>query len=250
MADGARAAHESFSAPEGAVRLAYEAAKGLATDWLGNGYERDARDEMARANLNSVALTHKLKAGQDLESTLRQYDNAENERAQVDKAMNAVTEAEVTFSQSTLTTAVDLATMGSTKAVCAAGKEAAKEGAELLAGKAAQSGKQTTVLGENMMDRVIPYARKTGGRELPFGTTPEEWARMSPRDRYKLNDGTLRSRLKEGDNIESIGRDPRRPEALRKKFDLTGAELLRLKDRGVPVREVPAEVVKSVIGRP
>lgn len=101
-----------------------------------------------------------------------------------------------------------------------------------------------------MMERVIPYAEKTGSRTLPFGTTADEWAKMTPRQRWKLNDGTLRARIKEGDSCKYIGRDPYRDPALRKQFDLTGSELLRLEERGAPYKVVPQSEVQSVLGRP
>lgn len=116
--------------------------------------------------------------------------------------------------------------------------------------KAGGVAKKTTVLGENMMERVIPYANKTGGRTLPFGTTPEKWAKMSPKERWKLNDGALRKRIKEGDQFEYIGKDPGRSAALRDKFDLTRSELLRLDERGVKYTTVAADKVKETIGRP
>jgi len=56
-------------------------------------------------------------------------------------------------------------------------------------------------------------------------------AAMSPRERWKLNDGMLRARINEGDNFLYIGQDPLRNPALRAKFDLAGSELLRLDDR-------------------
>ena len=98
--------------------------------------------------------------------------------------------------------------------------------------------KGTTVLGENMLQRVIPYAEKTGARTLPFGTTAKEWAKMSAKERWKLNDGALRRRIKEGDSFEYLGRDPGRSPATRKRFDLTGSELLRLEERGIPYETV------------
>ncbi len=110
--------------------------------------------------------------------------------------------------------------------------------------------RQTTVLGENMMERVIPYADKTGARTLPFGTTPEEWAKLTPKERWKLNDGALRKRINEGDNFKYIGQDVYRDPAVRRQFDLTGSELLRLNERGIPYETVSPSDVKQVLGRP
>jgi len=90
-----------------------------------------------------------------------------------------------------------------------------------------------TVLGENMTDRVIPYAESTGKSYLPFSTeSAEEWDSLSPAERYYLNDRALRIRINAGDAFEYIGRDPNRVGP--RGFDLTGSELLRLSDRGIP----------------
>ncbi len=109
--------------------------------------------------------------------------------------------------------------------------------------------KNTTILGENMMERVIPYADKTGFRTLPFGTTAEKWAKMTPKERWKLNDGALRKRISEGDNFKYIGQDAYRDPALRRQFDLTGSELLRLNKNGIKYDVVSPSSVKKVIER-
>jgi hypothetical protein len=116
----------------------------------------------------------------------------------------------------------------------------------VLGAKAAQ---QTTILGENMRDRVIPFAQATDARTLPFGTTAERWAQMTPQQRYSLNDGALRARINEGDGFRYIGIDSARPAAVRSQFDLTGSELLRLNDRGIPYQKVSPQEVFSTIGR-
>ena len=100
-----------------------------------------------------------------------------------------------------------------------------------------------------MMERVIPFAEKTGGRTLPFGTTAEQWAKLTPKQRWKLNDGTLRARINEGDSFQSIGRDAYRDPALRRQFDLTGSELLRLNERGIPYETISPSTVRQIIGR-
>lgn len=110
--------------------------------------------------------------------------------------------------------------------------------------------KSTTVLGENMAKRTIPFAEATGARTLPFGTTAEEWAKMTPQQRWKLNDGALRTRINEGDNFRYIGQDPYRSPAQRTQFDLTRSELLRLQERNVPYETVSPSEVQSVLGRP
>ncbi len=109
---------------------------------------------------------------------------------------------------------------------------------------------QTTILGENVPQRVQPFADQTGARTLGFGATREEWAAMSPAERWKLNDGMLRARINEGDAFRYIGIDPLRNPAVRAQFDLTGSELLRLQGRNVVYQVVPPAEVQSVIHRP
>ena len=109
---------------------------------------------------------------------------------------------------------------------------------------------QTTILGENMAQRVIPFAEGTGARTIPFGTTSEGWQALSPYQRWKLNDGALRARINEGDTFRYIGIDPARNPAFRIQFDLTGSELLRLNDRGIPFETVSPKEIMSVIGGP
>jgi RHS repeat-associated protein len=109
--------------------------------------------------------------------------------------------------------------------------------------------KSVTVLGENMTDRVIPYANKTGARYLPFGTTAEKWSMLSPKQKWKLNDGALRKRIKEGDSFEYIGQDAYRDPLVRRKFDLTRSELLRLNERGVKYDTVAPSTIRNVIKR-
>jgi RHS repeat-associated protein len=108
-------------------------------------------------------------------------------------------------------------------------------------------GTRTTILGENMTERVVPYANRSKARTLPFGTTPENWSKLNPKERWKLNDGILRARIKEGDNFLFIGRDPYRDPLLRKQFDLTGSELLRLNERGIPFETSSPSNVKQLI---
>jgi len=127
---------------------------------------------------------------------------------------------------------------------------AATVGPGRLGGVAARGTPQTTILGENMRDRVIPFANATDARVLPWGTTPQQWAQMTPQQRWKLNDGALRARINEGDSFRYIGIDPGRPAAERLRFDLTRSELLRLNDRGVPFETVSPQEVISTIGRP
>lgn len=109
--------------------------------------------------------------------------------------------------------------------------------------------RNTTILGENMMERVIPYAEETGSRTLPFGATADEWAKMTPQQRWRLNDGTLRARINEGDSFRYIGQDPRRLPSVRTEFDLTRSELLRLQDRSISYEVVSPSAVQSVLGR-
>lgn len=98
-----------------------------------------------------------------------------------------------------------------------------------------------------MTERVMPFADATGSRTLGFGATSDEWSAMTPRQRWRLNDGMLRARIGEGDNFRYIGQDPLRPPEIRSRFDLTRSELLRLDDRGVPYDVVsPLEVFKTI----
>ena len=117
---------------------------------------------------------------------------------------------------------------------------------------AAENGvaRQTTILGENVGQRVAPFAQRTGARDLGFGATQAEWNAMTPAQRWKLNDGMLRARINEGDAFRYIGQDPLRNPALRTQFDLTGSELLRLNGRGIPYEVVSPSEVMSVLGRP
>jgi len=108
---------------------------------------------------------------------------------------------------------------------------------------------QTTILGESMGRRVIPYAEQTGNRVLPWATTPQEWANMTPYEQWKANDALLRTRIGEGDDFTYIGQDPRRP-ASDRGFDLTRSELLRLQDRNVDVNWVDPANVYEVLGDP
>jgi hypothetical protein len=101
-----------------------------------------------------------------------------------------------------------------------------------------------------MAQRVMPFAEKTGGRTLGFGATADEWAAMTPQQRWRLNDGMLRARINEGDAFRYIGQDPLRNPAIRQQFDLTRSELLRLESRGVPYQTVPRSEVINVLGRP
>jgi RHS repeat-associated protein len=121
---------------------------------------------------------------------------------------------------------------------------------ETYAFSAAKQSTQTTVLGENMRQRVIPFATKTNARTLPFGTTSAQWLKMTFQQRWKLNDGALRARINDGDLFRYIGQDPFRNPLLRQEFDLTGSELLRLNDRGIPFQIVSPQEVMSLLGHP
>ncbi len=104
-----------------------------------------------------------------------------------------------------------------------------------------------------MRDRVTPFASRTGNEHIPFGVSAETWNAMTPKERWKLNDGALRQRINAGDKVTYIGRDntpdPIR-EANRKRFDLTGSEILRLQDRNVQVNQVPESVVQGTVRNP
>jgi hypothetical protein len=130
-----------------------------------------------------------------------------------------------------------------------AGAAAGSWGAAAKAGRASRITK-TTILGENMAGRVIPFVERTGARTLPFAKkSTKEWSSLTRRQQWKLNDGALRARIREGDAFRYIGRDPERSGAERL-FDLTGSELLWLTERGVRYDLVPASEVLRVLGRP
>lgn len=158
-----------------------------------------------------------------------------------------------------------LASWGSDPEVAVLRQAAALQAAEMQQGSAshgydfasecllaAENGvaRQTTILGENVGQRVAPFAQRTGARDLGFGATQAEWNAMTPAQRWKLNDGMLRARINEGDAFRYIGQDPLRNPALRTQFDLTGSELLRLNGRGIPYEVVSPSEVMSVLGRP
>jgi RHS repeat-associated protein len=107
--------------------------------------------------------------------------------------------------------------------------------------------KKATILGENMRDRVRPFANRTGGRYL--NDAADNWPNMTPRQRWKANDSELRRRIRAGDSFRYIGKDPKRSDAARRRFDLTRSELDRLRDRGIPWEEVPIEEIMCVLGR-
>jgi hypothetical protein len=75
--------------------------------------------------------------------------------------------------------------------------------------------KQITILGENMGQRVMPFADRTGARTLGFGASKEKWTSMTPKQRYRLNDGMLRNRIRAGDTFRTLGQDTFRKTALR-----------------------------------
>jgi hypothetical protein len=75
------------------------------------------------------------------------------------------------------------------------------------------------------------------------------WDKMTPRQRWKANDGELRKRINAGDRFRYIGKDPNRSDAARRRFDLTRSELDRLRDRGIPWEDVPIEEIMCVLGR-
>jgi hypothetical protein len=112
------------------------------------------------------------------------------------------------------------------------------------------TGAQTTILGENMAGRVMPYAEATGFKTLGWGATREEWAAMTPAERYALNDRMLRTRISAGDSFQYIGQDAARSPLLRQQFDLTASELLRLDYMGIPYEVISSHFVIKMIGAP
>ncbi len=69
------------------------------------------------------------------------------------------------------------------------------------------------------------------------------------RAKWKLNDYTLRARIREGDAFRYIGQDPERSSAVRAGFDLTRSELLRLEVRGIDYDIVSPSEVFAVLRR-
>ncbi|MBW3634822.1 MAG: hypothetical protein KY456_17520, partial [Chloroflexi bacterium] len=120
-------------------------------------------------------------------------------------------------------------------------------GGHLGAGRL-DDGPHTTILGENMRVRVTPFAERTGARTIDMADT-DDWNRMSPKERYHTNDGSLRKRINEGDDFRYIGQDPERSATDRAKFDLTRSELVRLDERGIPYETVSEDEVVKVLGR-
>ncbi len=55
--------------------------------------------------------------------------------------------------------------------------------------------------------------------------------------------------INEGDDFRYIGKDVFKDPLERMRFDLTGSELLRLKERGVKFEVVPPKEIKSALGR-
>jgi hypothetical protein len=73
---------------------------------------------------------------------------------------------------------------------------------------------------------------------------------MTPQQRWRANDGLLRTRINEGDAFAYIGRDPNRNPSASSGFDLTGSELLRLQDRNIQVNRVDRVNIYEVLGNP
>jgi hypothetical protein len=108
----------------------------------------------------------------------------------------------------------------------------------------ARRSRKTTVIGNGQTTRVVPFAERTGGRTLDNGLTEAQWNALTPRQRLKLNDGELRRHINAGDQFRDIG-----PDGLERSLDLRRAELLRLRDRGIPVERVSPGEVRRVLGQ-
>ena len=70
------------------------------------------------------------------------------------------------------------------------------------------------------MGNVTSLTNGAGGVQVRY-----DCGAMSSAQRWRLNDGALRARIKEGDTFTYIGQDPRRKIADRVRFDLTRSEL-------------------------
>lgn len=90
---------------------------------------------------------------------------------------------------------------------------------------------------------MVPFAEKTGARTLDNGLTSAQWNKLTPKEQYRLNDGQLRGRIRDGDLFRDIG-----PDGRVRALDLRKAEMLRLQERGVPVEAVSPEEVARVLG--
>jgi len=95
----------------------------------------------------------------------------------------------------------------------------------------------------------MPFADQTGARTLGFGSTAKEWNTMTPAQRWKLNDGQLRARIKERETFWYIGQDAYPDPLVRARFDLTGSEFLRLDSAAVNYESVSPSDVFKVLGR-
>ena len=145
-------------------------------------------------------------------------------------------------------TFADVATLGAATRVGSMGRSYHKPIHQL--GLVRDHQRRVTILGENMRGRVIPFAKATGARTLPWATTQKKWMEMSARQRWKANDRMLRMRINQGDRFRYIGQDQFRNRIERQKFDLTRSELLRLRDRNIRYQTVPRMEVFRTIGRP
>ncbi len=102
---------------------------------------------------------------------------------------------------------------------------------------------RTTILGNDQTTRVVPFAERTGGRTLDNGLTESQWNALSPRQQWKVNDGQLRKHANEGDRFRDIG-----PDGRVRSLDLRKAELLRLRERGVPIERVSPGELRRILG--
>ena len=101
----------------------------------------------------------------------------------------------------------------------------------------------TTILGNGQTTRVIPFAEGTGARTLDNGLTEAQWNALSARQQWKANDGQLRKHINAGDRFRDIG-----PDTNVRSLDLRDAELLRLRERGIPVERVSPAELRRILG--
>lgn len=101
-----------------------------------------------------------------------------------------------------------------------------------------------------MEKRVEPFAEATGARTPPDGSGPSsaEWDAMSAKEKYRLNDGMLRARIREGDDFATSAWTTDRIQCGPSSISRVLSSL-RLDERGVSYETVSQDEVLKTIGR-
>ncbi|HVF06356.1 MAG TPA: DNRLRE domain-containing protein [Frankiaceae bacterium] len=218
-------------------------------DWTEIGINCGAMAPFLGTPANVVKLGRALENVDNLNDAARAVSNAGDAVDEVMDVARRKTSAPTNAKRLTPASATKQPGPGSNVSAGTRGREPPRAKAAKPSAAQHGAGTRTTILGENMKDRVEPFANATGARTLGFGTTDEQWHALTWRQKWKLNDGQLRARIREGDDFRYIGPDEGRTDAQRLKFDLTGSELLRLDERGVPYETVSKYEVRKTIGR-